>query len=219
MRGLQSRSISAKAVVMLLAFMASIAPSYAKTDDPIAVPTVKALWQFYELDFHYMGMTTYYSCDGLRDRMKEILLSLGAREDSLVWVAACDRTPGPALMPSVHIVAAFPVESTNELVAAQKMDTKRAELLSQMQERAKNKKVFTDEPFDAASKHVVLSTDDGSSSHRFAGDCELLEQLAKRLLPTIGAKIVSDQLFCMPHATTVSSKLVVESLVATKATN
>ncbi|MGC3982527.1 MAG: hypothetical protein QM808_14855 [Steroidobacteraceae bacterium] len=50
---------------------------------------VQARWQAYELNFSYMGFTTYYSCDGLRQRMEELLKQLGARADVSVSVLGC----------------------------------------------------------------------------------------------------------------------------------
>ncbi len=38
---------------------------------------VAATWKRYELDFHYMGFTTRYSCEGLRDKVRQLLLHSG----------------------------------------------------------------------------------------------------------------------------------------------
>ncbi len=42
-----------------------------------------AVWTPKEIQFTYMGFTTHYTCDGLRDTIKEMLLQLGARKDDL----------------------------------------------------------------------------------------------------------------------------------------
>jgi hypothetical protein len=44
----------------------------------------------HELDFLYTGFTSRYSCDGLQDQLRDILLKLGARDDrQMVRAGAC----------------------------------------------------------------------------------------------------------------------------------
>ena len=38
-----------------------------------------AVWTQKEFQFVYQGFTTKYSCDGLRDKMRTVVLELGAR--------------------------------------------------------------------------------------------------------------------------------------------
>ena len=40
-----------------------------------------AVWTQKEFKFTYQGFTTKYSCDGLAGKMREILLTFGARKD------------------------------------------------------------------------------------------------------------------------------------------
>lgn len=58
-----------------------------------------AVWAQKELNFRYVGFTTKYTCDGLRDRMQGILKRLGARDLRMsgygcVGVNAPETTPG-----------------------------------------------------------------------------------------------------------------------------
>jgi hypothetical protein len=48
-----------------------------------------AVWAPKELTFTYQGHTTQYTCDGLRDKMRSILLELGARQDIRVRGFGC----------------------------------------------------------------------------------------------------------------------------------
>ncbi len=43
----------------------------------------RVTWVGRKLDYTYMGFTAKYSCDGLRDTVREVLLALGARKDDL----------------------------------------------------------------------------------------------------------------------------------------
>jgi hypothetical protein len=42
-----------------------------------------AVWAQKEFSFTYQGFTTKYSCDGLHDKMRRVLLQLGARKEDL----------------------------------------------------------------------------------------------------------------------------------------
>lgn len=53
-----------------------------------AAASIPAQWQEHELRFHYFGFTTYYSCMGLEDRLKELLRQLGA-SDVMVSANGC----------------------------------------------------------------------------------------------------------------------------------
>jgi hypothetical protein len=62
-----------------------------------------AVWVPKELNFRYVGFTTKYSCDGLRDKMRSILLQLGARDDLKVTGYGCIAVNSPETTPGVRI--------------------------------------------------------------------------------------------------------------------
>ena len=49
--------------------------------DPVAGSPFPAVWKEQRLKFSYMGRTARYSCQGLRDKMRSLLLDWGARRD------------------------------------------------------------------------------------------------------------------------------------------
>ncbi|HEY2276287.1 MAG TPA: hypothetical protein VGH61_12350 [Steroidobacteraceae bacterium] len=63
-----------------------------------------AAWVQKEVNFRYVGFTTRYSCDGLRDRMRGILLRLGARDDLRMSGYGCLGVSSPETTPGVRIV-------------------------------------------------------------------------------------------------------------------
>ena len=70
---------------------------------PDAPAAEGAAWQDQDLVLDYMGFTTHYSCDGLRERVRTVLLQLGARPDLTVTSSGCLRTAGgPEPFPSVQ---------------------------------------------------------------------------------------------------------------------
>jgi hypothetical protein len=58
---------------------------------------VDGAWQHHRVSFSYFGFTTLYTCDGLEDVVRKILLHLGARTDAHVTATGC---PGPFNAPS-----------------------------------------------------------------------------------------------------------------------
>ena len=62
------------------------------------------VWVEKEVNFRYVGFTTKYSCDGLRDRMRGVLLQLGARDDFRMTGYGCIGVNSPETTPGVRIV-------------------------------------------------------------------------------------------------------------------
>jgi hypothetical protein len=174
----------------------------------------KAVWGVQEIYFHYVGFTTQYSCDALRDRVRTVIAQLGAHESSVVNIAGCVELSGPAKNPAVRIVMAHPVPATEANLQSIAQDTKRAELIAAMQRKSKTPLAITTDAFDAERAPVVLSSK-AMSPTSSAGDCELLEQLRDRVIKPMGGNVVKDELRCMPYQGTAgNSRLTVDMLVA-----
>lgn len=54
-------------------------------------PAFDAVWQRHQTTIDYFGLTTLYSCDGLQEEVRSLLLYLGARPDLKVQQVGCDR--------------------------------------------------------------------------------------------------------------------------------
>jgi len=182
-----------------------------------AAETVRAVWNVQELYLPYFGLTTHYSCDGLRDRVRDMLKELGVRGDFLVTVPGCIELSGPSPHPTARIILANAVPATDELAKALAADPKRAQLIAKLQKQSKT--TFSDEPFDAHAKRVRLyAKNNGASSVGSSGDCELLEQMRRLVLPKLGAQVSNDDVSCTPHQGTVgNSSMDVDLLVAVPA--
>ena len=71
---------------------------------PVAKAAEPAAWKDHDLVLDYFGFTTRYSCDGLRDRVRTVLLQLGARPDLSISTSGCLHPGGGVeLFPSVHV--------------------------------------------------------------------------------------------------------------------
>jgi hypothetical protein len=158
------------------AFAAFLACAAARADPPVNAPAsggqssaalMPAAWTTKELNFVYKtGFTTKYSCDGLRDKVREILAQLGAH-DIQVHSYGCMNPAGPDLFPSVHI---------------------RMSVLQPAHEWAVGNTVPAHwKTVDLLSNRDVLDV---------ASDCELIEQLKQKVLPLFATRNVAYRATC-----------------------
>lgn len=84
--------------VLLLALGPSAGAWAAATEDGLP-----AVWKTRELTFSFLGFTSRYSCEGLRDKVEEALLALGARHDLTVTPYPCAGMGRPEFAPSLQI--------------------------------------------------------------------------------------------------------------------
>lgn len=134
---------------------------------------VVAHWQKHEIEFTYMGFTTSYSCDGLRDKMKLLLRASGARPDFKVTTRGCTETTGRVeRFPRVRMVFHTP-----SLPAPDAKDV--------------------GEPVLARWKPVSLMRKQPRDLE--LGDCELVEQFRDRVLPAFTTRRLSSDIHCIPH--------------------
>ena len=73
---------------------------------------VPAVWKEQHLSFTYTGRTSRYSCDGLREKVRALLLDLGARRDLQIAAIGCEPTASLVPLaysgPSLNIVVSLP---------------------------------------------------------------------------------------------------------------
>src|ERR1700730_276817 len=90
-----------------LAAVAAVACASAGANprsEPSAGPgRESAVWTPKELTFLYQGFTTTYSCDGLQDKMRRVLIKLGARRDIQVRGFGCTQLEVPDPFAGVRI--------------------------------------------------------------------------------------------------------------------
>jgi hypothetical protein len=144
------------------------------TGNPVA-----AVWKEQRLDFSYMGRTARYSCEGLRDKMRSLLLDLGARRDLKVSLLGCDESAplrhgylGPRLS-IVFSSLALPDAAAKPL---------RPGDLSAVQARYESFTLTS----DAFRNYTV-------------GDCELVEEFTRQILPKFATKDVKQDITCVPY--------------------
>ena len=140
---------------------------------------VLAAWKRHEIDFTYMGFTTRYSCEGLRDKMRVLLKAAGARPDFDVSVRACAAMPGGVTeFPRVRLVffaPELPVPGSREV----------------------------GEP--APSRWTPVRLARRQPRELEPGDCELVEQFRDRVLIAFTSRNLRHDINCIPHQLSGSS--------------
>jgi hypothetical protein len=166
--------VTAAAVFSLSLALGALAQPPAEGNPPQSSPQTWAIWTPKELRFTYMGFTSHYSCDGLSDKMRSIVLQLGARSDLKVRETPCSGSPGrptefPGVTVNMSVLKPWDAASANA----------------------------TATPVPAHWKLVELSTD--RDPLREAGDCELIEQVKTRVLPLFTTRNIDYHSTCVPH--------------------
>src|ERR1700691_1909291 len=85
-----STCLKLAAVVGLALVPALLIPTLSFADSPPAAATPQhGIWQKHQYSFVFMGFTSTYSCDGLADKVKVLLIAAGARRDAKSRPGAC----------------------------------------------------------------------------------------------------------------------------------
>jgi hypothetical protein len=118
-----------------------------------------------------MGFTSTYSCDGLADKLKILLLAAGARTDAKAHSGACPSDFGrPVKLARADLVFYTLVPDSKQADGPQT---------------------------DGAWHTVVLSS--RSPREIQVGDCELVDQFRAQVLPLFATRNLVDQTTCVPH--------------------
>ena len=197
-------------VALLFGMPAAFAATDAAADQPVAEP-VQAIWKQQEISFYYQSFTTFYSCTGLEGKLERIMRALGVH--AKVRVRSADCPSSVARMPRVVMKVAGPIEATPDALAERDKDKSVRELTERVQQ-GKHRKVEryeSQDQFPAQWRRVSLTR---GRLDLQPGDCELIEELQKKVLPKLAVRIVNDDVQCAPNQLTLGQpRLEVEALV------
>jgi hypothetical protein len=154
--------------ILLPALLLSGASS---ADEPAA--REPGVWQKHEYSFVFMGFTSTYSCDGLADKIKVLLLAAGAREDAKSFPGACANGFG---QPDKFARANLTFYTLTPSGSDAPPDSK---------------------PVDGVWRPVSFTHH--SPRELSTGDCELVEQFRDKVLPMFTTRNVDDHTTCIPH--------------------
>jgi len=169
-----------RGVCLSLAVMAaqSCAAAAAPTPAPVTGIPVAAVWREQHLAFFYMGRTSRYSCDGLRDKVRALLLDLGARRDLKISAVGCDDSGrmGRYSAPSLNITFSAPALPDPSAKPLHEGD------LSATEARFESFTIASD-----AFRNLGF------------GDCELVEEFTHQVLPKLVTRALRRDITCVPY--------------------
>jgi hypothetical protein len=176
---MNSRRHNRLARVFLGALLLGFAGLGVAADGFMAPAAEAGVWTKHSYSFAYMGFTSTYSCDGLADKLRQLLLASGARADVKSNPGAC----------------ASPYGRPDKLA--------RAELTFYTLAPAASAPAGAEGAANGAWKPVVFGT--GKPSWLQNGDCELVDQFQREVLPMFSTRNVDSRMTCIPHQESGSS--------------
>jgi hypothetical protein len=177
--------------------------------EPGSPEPAQAIWKEQEFAFYFQSQTTFYSCSSLEAKLERILKALGA-QNAHVKVRSVDCQSGPVRMPRVLVQARTPVEATPQAIAERDKGKSKRELTARVRGEAEDPELLA--PFPAQWKRVSLSR---GAVDLEPGDCELIDELRRKVLPKLAVRIVKDSTHCTPQQLTLGQpQLQVDALVA-----
>lgn len=168
-----NRSVAAGIGVLCALLFSSAVPA----DSPDAPsPNSPGVWQKHQFAFQYMGFTSTYSCDGLADKLKILLLAAGARKDVKSQPGACSAPYGrPDKFARADLTFYTLVPAGTDATST---DT-------------------AAKPVDGVWRKVTLAA--RSPRELQVGDCEAVDQFRAQVLPMFTTRNIENHMTCIPY--------------------
>ncbi len=143
----------------------------AGTAAPAPAEVVAGVWQHHKVTFDYMAFTSLYTCSGLEDQVRRILLHLGARTDLKVRAVGCPGTDGT---PSRNAFVDADFYSLAPAADAAGSDTVKARWTS----------------LELSPRRPAFMGD---------GDCELVDRMKDTIIQNFSLRGIDYRTDCLPH--------------------
>jgi hypothetical protein len=162
-----------KLIIGSTALLCGAAPWSVSFADGAPVSVDPGVWQKHVYTFQFMGFTTTYSCDGLADKVKVLLLAAGARSDSKSQPGVCSRGWGlPDKFAQANLTFYTLVPAGGDSSA-------------------------DGTPVNGTWRSVRFAV--RSPRELAPGDCELIEQFRTMVLPMFATRNIDSRTTCVPH--------------------
>jgi hypothetical protein len=176
-----------KALLLTASLCLGAAPALARDDNP----NIEAIWLPQVVNFTYQTDDNFYTCRSLWQKITGILAHLGARRTAPVDRISCDDF---AHTVRLQIALESPAEATPANLLA--MTDYDSEDLLVARLRGKQLPSAGDIPrFPAAWTTRSLRSADMDLT---AGDCDLVHQLRKQVLPKLSVQVLNEPARCLP---------------------
>jgi hypothetical protein len=161
---------------------------------------VEGTWQKHEYVLSYAGFTSHYSCDGLEDKLRLLLKEAGARPGAQVSATCSDFRGGPSRIATARM-------TFYTLAPGVPGSTPAATPAAPARQLGRDAPVLkkTAEPERGVGAWKSVDWHAGSPRELDLGDCELVEQFAREILPLFTTRNIEDRMSCVPHQLTLGS--------------
>jgi hypothetical protein len=168
---LSPRFAAGRASLAVLLAGAVLLSAASRADDD-ASGVGPGTWQSHKYSFQFLGFTSTYSCDGLADKLRIILLAAGARSDVKSQPGACASGFGRPDRFARADLTFYTLAPADPSAAAS----------------GAVKGVWRPVAFSARQPRELAT-----------GDCELMEQFRQQVLPMFTARNIVNNTTCIPH--------------------
>lgn len=166
-----------RAVTALAACAAFLTSAMSTIATAAAEPAATAAqWHTQTLKFNYSGFTTLYTCDGLEGKVRDILLTFGARKDLKVRATGCSEGMN---RPSKFAWVTAEFGSLTPAVAPTAADAVKA-------------------------SWAKVQIAPNRPSYMGAGECELVEQMRELLQKGFALRNTDYRTSCTPHQVSIA---------------
>jgi hypothetical protein len=178
---------------------------------PDAPRIVAAVWKSQEFSFYFHSFSTFYPCPSLNDKVRRLLVQLGADRSIRVRSSGCDMGYTVARSPTVRIRLWAPAEATPEVLAEIEKTRTTQELIARVR-GANAQAMDVAAQFPAYWQKISLAR---TARNLDSGDCELIDAIKRQVLPRLSVRIVRDGVRCGPYQYSSGPvPLEVEALIA-----
>ena len=140
--------------------------------DALSATQDQGVWVKHDTAFQFQGFTTTYSCDGLADKLRILLVAAGARGDAKATAGACSSAFGrPDKFARARLMFYTLAPSPSTAGASV--------------------------PVNGVWRSVAIA--DHSPRELRLGDCELVEQFRDKVLPMFQTRNVESRMTCVPN--------------------
>ena len=158
-----------KLIFALVTGVLSVSAFAAETS---AGDPAQGVWRKHEYSFQFFGFTTTYSCDGLANKLKILLIAAGARADAKSTSDGCARGYG---VPDKFARARLTFYALTPVVSAE------------------------DAGSSVTGVWRAVAFADRSPHELARGDCELVEQFRDKVLPMFTTRSIDSRMTCVPN--------------------
>ncbi len=161
----------------VLAGSAAIAADEAPAPAAAGTP---AVWKAQRIEFNYFGRTSRYTCDGIRDKLRALLVEVGARPDLTVTAVGCE--------PSGDL------RHLNDFIPNVGLDFSAPALPD-----PEAKPLRAGDLAGVAAHYVPFRITTDAFRNMGYGDCELVDEFARQVLPRLATRNLQKDITCIPQ--------------------